>query len=75
MGMFDYVEYEAPCVKCGHLLRDFQSKSGECMMLTLKPKDLGKGRFYDFCPKCETWNEYEVSPVGDVSIKLVEESQ
>ena len=58
MGMFDHVEYGAPCYKCGEKLTDFQSKDAQCMMGVLEPKDVRC--FYTICEKCQTWNEYEV---------------
>lgn len=61
MGMFDYVKYEANCRKCGELLKEFQSKDGDCMMETLEPKDVQ--RFYTNCDACDTWNEFKVEPV------------
>jgi phage FluMu protein Com len=67
MGMFDYVNYEAPCIKCGKLLTEFQSKDGECYLKRLEPKDVR--RFYTSCDECKTWNEYEVKP-QEIKINL-----
>jgi len=58
MGMFDYVDYECDCPKCGKQLKDFQSKSGICMLETLKPEEVRN--FYTSCLNCNTWVEFEV---------------
>ena len=67
--MFDYVKYSAPCKKCGEILDEWQSKDGDCWMVTVEPKDVRE--FYADCHKCGTWNEYEVKPVG-IEIKIKE---
>ena len=58
MGMFDYVNYEAPCYRCTKPLDEFQSKDHECQLETLQPADVR--RFYRSCPTCGAWNEYTV---------------
>ena len=60
MGMFDYVEYEAPCYKCGHILTEWQSKDGPCLLEDLTISDVSY--FYESCSKCSAWNEYNVEP-------------
>ena len=60
--MFDTIKYKAPCWKCGFELTNFQSKSGECLLKIISPKKLGTGNFYEMCPKCQAWNEYDVIP-------------
>ena len=53
MGVFDYVDYEAPCPKCGRILtRDcWQSKEGFCIMETIKPEAVDV--FYGYCLKID----------------------
>lgn len=60
MGMFDYVNYEAPCRKCGHILTvdNFQTKDHHQLLAVVKPKKIKN--FYTSCPQCRTWNEYTV---------------
>lgn len=58
MGMFDYVNYSAKCQFCGHLLRNWQSKDHDCDLSQLEISQVT--RFYDFCHKCQSWNEYLV---------------
>jgi phage FluMu protein Com len=58
MGMFDYVNFKAPCKKCGKELTNFQTKDLECELVVVEPEKCE--RFYDSCPDCKTWNEYEV---------------
>ena len=60
MGMFDEVKYEAPCWKCGEILKHWQSKDGPCNLLTLFPTEVDN--FYDSCGKCGAWNEYDRVP-------------
>ena len=57
MGMFDYVVAELPCPKCGAILRDWQTKSGECVMEHLTVEQVSY--FYTTCPGCGRWVEYE----------------
>ena len=59
MSLFDYVEYEAECWKCGKPLHEFQTKDGDLpQMATLKPDDVE--RFYTYCRECGAWNEFQV---------------
>ena len=58
MGMFDHVEYKAPCWQCGKELTDWQSKSGACMLKKLQPIQVRD--FYTGCKDCGAWNEYWV---------------
>ena len=60
MGMFDYVNYRAPCLKCGYPLTEkhFQSKDHHCLLQVVAPKKVRN--FYSSCPQCRTWNEYKV---------------
>lgn len=36
MGMFDYVNYEAPCPTCGQIIVNWQSKDGPCRLKRIK---------------------------------------
>lgn len=60
MGMFDNVEYSAPCYKCGNTLTDWQSTSGPCQFETLGVDQVTN--LYTSCDKhfggCGAWNEY-----------------
>lgn len=58
MGMYDHVNFEADCYACGCKLTGWQSKSGPCDLLTLKPWQVDN--LYTHCPKCGRWNEYTV---------------
>jgi hypothetical protein len=40
--MFDDIIYEAPCFKCGKIIKSFQSKSGERILGKLTPQQLYK---------------------------------
>ena len=57
MGMFDYVEYEVDCVHCGAKVTGFQSKDGECSLVTLKVSEVR--RFYSSCAVCGAWVDCE----------------
>lgn len=65
MGMFDYVNVEVPCPKCGETVKDFQSKSGPCLMDQLSPEEVSN--FYSSCTQCKTWVEFtrETPPERD----------
>lgn len=55
MSMFDWVDYEETC-SCGEVIEGFQSKDGECQMVTYKPWNVRS--FYSNCDKCDKWVEY-----------------
>ena len=57
--MFDYVKppREIACPECGHPLRDFQTKDGDCYLNTVT--DLSEiDHFYTSCDKCRTWVDF-----------------
>ena len=60
MGMYDYVDFEAPCTNCGATVRGWQTKDGECFMATLKPSDVRN--FYSSCIWCGTGQDAYVTP-------------
>jgi uncharacterized protein (UPF0212 family) len=68
MGMFDYVEYEAKCPKCGASITDWQSKDGDCLMDVLTPKDVRY--FYTSCPVCGVWIDAFVQPPKEIIVEL-----
>lgn len=70
MGMFDYVDHEAPCFKCGEMLDDWQSKSGDCSLDTLSTDEVDN--FYTSCDKCKTWNEYKAIPQRGRKFKRID---
>lgn len=70
MGMFDIVDYEAPCYKCGASGIEFQSKDHRCTLRKISPRKVR--RFYGTCPQCRAWNEYKVK-VQSYTVKRVEE--
>lgn len=53
--MFDNVDYEAPCIKCGAILDDWQTKDGPLMLTTVQPDEVDN--FYTDCHVCGEWNE------------------
>ena len=67
MGMFDWINYEAPCPKCGEILNGWQSKDGACLLEQLEPSDVMN--FYQSCPKCESWVVANVI-VKDYDVKI-----
>ena len=75
MGMFDWVSYKYKCPYCGKAeLTEFQSKDRDCQLKTLKPEDVDS--FYDKCPKCKKWVEFEViKEVKFKGIKLKPDKQ
>lgn len=60
MGMFNYVKYEAPCSKCGFLLKEFQTKSSDHDLRCEEVDPSSTDNFYVSCRECGEWNEYEV---------------
>jgi len=61
MGMFDYVRYSAPCVKCGNIIdSNWQTKDADCRLDTV---DIDKlSRWYVICERCDAWNEKQFKP-------------
>ena len=58
MGMFDYVNYQANCQKCGEPLEGFQTKDTACELVTVEPSKCD--HFYTSCDKCGTWHDFHV---------------
>ncbi len=56
MGMFDYVNFEMDCPKCGRNVSGFQTKDLACQLDTVEPD--GLINFYSSCPGCKTWIEF-----------------
>ena len=47
MGMFDYVNCEIECSKCGKMNTNFQSKNRECRLRLIEPDEVDD--FYSYC--------------------------
>ena len=58
MGMFDWINYEAPCPRCGKKVTGWQSKNGNCELNTLEPYEVEF--FYSMCDSCKTWIDIQV---------------
>jgi hypothetical protein len=58
MGMFDYINYEADCPKCGHTIKTWQSKDAECELDVIEPWRVE--RFYGICKGCGVWVDAKV---------------
>ena len=56
MGMFDWINFEMDCPKCGKRVKDFQSKDSDCMFNLVAPDEVDN--FYASCPGCLTWIEF-----------------
>ena len=57
MGMYDYVNYECQCPVCrSGVMRDFQSKDGERMLIRIEPKNISN--FYSHCSICGAFVEF-----------------
>ena len=61
MGLFDNIDYEGDCPKCGKKVYGFQSKDGPCRLDHLKPEDVNN--FYSTCLNCKTWIEFNAKLV------------
>lgn len=69
MGLFNYVDYEVACPKCGAPVSGFQTKDGDCCMDTVKPHQVSN--FYSSCDKCGFWVEYKEVENPDKKFELV----
>jgi hypothetical protein len=60
MGMFDWVDYEHYCNKCGLLLtsKDWQTKNAQNQLDVVHPAEVNN--FYTGCPKCHLWIDVQV---------------
>ena len=70
MGMFDSINYTCKCPVCGHDVTDFQSKDGECTLVTLQPEEVGY--FYCGCNVCSIWIEFEWGDKQRTKLKMIE---
>lgn len=74
MGMYDDVEFEMNCPKCGSKVDGFQSKDGLCMLATLDFWEVNN--FYSHCSKCKAWIEFnrkkpaQPSPIEDYEMTV-----
>lgn len=77
MGMFDWVRMPGlRCYNCDREMpeKGWQSKSGECLLDELEPKDVKD--FYAICKECGTWNEYETErEITLLGVKLVKRGE
>lgn len=70
MGMYDNVDAPAQaCPSCKAkgavgVLHDWQTKDGDCMLSTLKVREVHN--FYTFCTRCSQWAEYIREEEGHV---------
>ena len=68
MGMFDYIEYECKCPKCGEKVTGFQSKDRNCDMDILSPTQVD--HFYSICDRCKEWISFDaVNPTSSRDYK------
>lgn len=63
MGMFNWVEYQCPCPKCGEMIEGFQTKDDDSderglVLALVQPEDVDN--YYSACdnPDCDTWIEF-----------------
>lgn len=56
MGMFDYVNLEIKCPKCGAVVDGFQTKDNGCLMDELEYWEVN--HFYSSCEKCGLWFDF-----------------
>ena len=58
MGMYDLVDWEQDCPRCGAKIRHFQTKEKAQQMETYKPHEVDN--FYSYCGYCGLWVNYTV---------------
>lgn len=56
MGMFDNINFEMACPKCGEIVKNFQSKDAGCLLDLLDPDEVCT--FYASCRKCRNWIQF-----------------
>jgi len=57
MGMYNWVNFEIECPKCGNKVDGFQSKPWNGEFEWVNPWDVEE--FHTQCDNCFTWIEYE----------------
>ena len=60
MGMYDVINVEIPCPKCGATVSVFQSKDANCDLSIIDPTYVNN--FYGDCEECGCWVEYIRDP-------------
>jgi hypothetical protein len=60
MGMFNYVNFEMPCPKCGEIVRGFQTKDGHLTMNLVEIEAVVT--MYSTC-ECGHWIELSRAPL------------
>lgn len=68
MGMYDEINFETTCPRCGEKVDEFQSKDGPCMLTTLEFWEVNE--FYSSCRKCNTWIIYGLKKRPNRKIKI-----
>ncbi len=67
MGIFDYINFEMPCPKCGNMIDGFQSKDRDCSLSTYNFWQVN--HFHALCASCGKWIEVNrknhVVPITD----------
>ena len=56
MGMFDHVDFDMDCPRCGELVNTFQTKYGGCTLDVVSPGSVLN--FYTSCEGCGQWIEF-----------------
>lgn len=65
MGMFNYVNFEMPCPKCGKTVRGFQTKDGDASMRLVEIEAVLT--MYSTC-ECGYWIELSRVPPPAVAV-------
>lgn len=60
MGMFDWVNVQIKCPKCGNTVKDFQTKDSSCGLEIIDPTYITN--FYSPCRHCNNWIEFSRNP-------------
>lgn len=59
MGLFDHVNFEMPCPRCGAICRNWQSKDGDCLLKRVEIEDVYN--MHALCD-CGQWIEMTRTP-------------
>lgn len=68
MGMYDEVDFECTCPVCKSKVTGFQSKSGGCILDTLKPTQVAN--FYSSCGKCGCWIDFNAKKITNFTMTV-----
>jgi len=76
MGLYNLVDFEISCPHCGSLVKNFQTKDGDNMLITVEFTSVDN--FYAICSHCQTFVEFSYYPkkterdIDDYKMRIIQ---